>query len=43
MTPHGAVTFVSELYAGSISEKELFKQSGLCGLLTENMAVMADK
>ncbi|CAB1321137.1 unnamed protein product [Coregonus sp. 'balchen'] len=43
MAPHGAVTFVSELYAGSISDKELFKQSGLFGLLTEDMAVMADK
>lgn len=43
MAPHGAVTFVSELYAGSVSDKELFKQSGLRGLLTKDMAVMADK
>ena len=43
MAPHGAVTFVSSLYAGSISDKELFKQSGLQHLLTEDMAVMADK
>uniref|UniRef100_A0A4W5PMJ2 DDE Tnp4 domain-containing protein n=1 Tax=Hucho hucho TaxID=62062 RepID=A0A4W5PMJ2_9TELE len=43
MAPHGAVTFVSKLYAGSISDKELSKQSGLFALLTEDMAEMADK
>ena len=43
MAPHGAVTFISELYAGSISDKDIFKQSGILGLLTEDMAVMADK
>ena len=43
MAPHGAVTFVSSLYAGSISDKELFKKSGILHLLTEDMAVMADK
>lgn len=43
MAPHGAVTFVSSLYAGSISDKEIFKQSGIQALLTESMAVMADK
>uniref|UniRef100_A0AAR2IUP2 THAP-type domain-containing protein n=1 Tax=Pygocentrus nattereri TaxID=42514 RepID=A0AAR2IUP2_PYGNA len=43
IAPHGAVTFVSSLYAGSVSDKELFKQSGLAKLLTEEMAVMVDK
>lgn len=43
MAPHGAVTFISELYAGSISDKEITKQSGIVELLTEDMAVMADK
>uniref|UniRef100_A0A8C5CWV9 THAP-type domain-containing protein n=1 Tax=Gadus morhua TaxID=8049 RepID=A0A8C5CWV9_GADMO len=43
VSPHGAVTFVSTLYSGSISDKELFKQSGIIPLLDENMAVMVDK
>ncbi|KAI7789388.1 hypothetical protein IRJ41_018296, partial [Triplophysa rosa] len=43
MAPHGAVTFVSSLYAGSISDKELFKQSGLVSLLKPGMAIMVDK
>ena len=43
MTPHGAVTFVSSLYEGSISDKELFRRSGFADLLTEEMAVMVDK
>jgi hypothetical protein len=28
-SPHGAVTLVSWLYAGSVSDKEIFKQSGM--------------
>ncbi|XP_026177649.1 uncharacterized protein LOC113138963 [Mastacembelus armatus] len=43
MAPHGAVTFVSPLYAGSISDKELLKQSGVVSLLTPTMAIMVDK
>ena len=43
VSPHGAVTFVSTLYSGSISDKELFKQSGIIPLLDEDMAVMVDK
>ncbi|XP_063741858.1 uncharacterized protein LOC134865935 [Eleginops maclovinus] len=43
IAPHGVVTFVSSLYAGSVSDKELFIQSGLANLLTEEMAVMVDK
>uniref|UniRef100_A0A3B5Q899 THAP-type domain-containing protein n=1 Tax=Xiphophorus maculatus TaxID=8083 RepID=A0A3B5Q899_XIPMA len=43
MAPHGAVTFVSSLYEGSISDKELFMRSGLANLLTEDMAIMVDK
>ncbi|TRY56542.1 hypothetical protein DNTS_022798 [Danionella cerebrum] len=43
IAPHGAVTFVSQLYAGSMSDKEIFKQSGIAKHLTENMAVMVDK
>jgi hypothetical protein len=43
IAPHGAVTFISALYGGSVSDKEMFKQSGIAELLTENMAVMVDK
>ncbi len=43
MSPHGAVTFVSSLYAGSISDKELLKQSGIVSLLKPDMAIMVDK
>ncbi|XP_041667986.1 uncharacterized protein LOC121525865 [Cheilinus undulatus] len=43
IAPHGAVTFISDLYAGSISGKELFRQSGIAELLTEDMAVMVDE
>ncbi|XP_016112059.1 uncharacterized protein [Sinocyclocheilus grahami] len=43
MAPHGAVTFVSGLYAGSISDRELFKQSGIIDVLTPDMAIMVDK
>ncbi|XP_062336855.1 uncharacterized protein LOC134036116 [Osmerus eperlanus] len=43
VSPHGAVTFVSSLYSGSVSDKELFKRSGIIGLLDKDMAVMVDK
>ncbi|XP_038133840.1 uncharacterized protein LOC119778593 isoform X2 [Cyprinodon tularosa] len=43
IAPHGAVTFISELYGGSVSDKEIFRQSGIAELLTEDMAVMVDK
>ncbi|XP_036446040.1 uncharacterized protein LOC118821494 [Colossoma macropomum] len=43
VSPHGAVTFVSSLYSGSISDRELFRQSGIVPLLDKDMAVMVDK
>lgn len=43
IAPHGAVTFVSGLYAGSIRDRELFKQSGIINVLTPDMAIMVDK
>ncbi|KAL4008190.1 hypothetical protein ACER0C_002042 [Sarotherodon galilaeus] len=43
IAPHGPVTFISDLYAGSVSDNELFKQSGIAEKLTEVMAVMVDK
>lgn len=43
MAPHGAVTFISSLYQGSISDKEILKQSGIVTLLNPSMAIMVDK
>lgn len=43
VSPHGAVKFVSSLYCGSISDKELFKQVGIIPLSDKEMAVMVDK
>ncbi|CAM4727416.1 unnamed protein product [Leuciscus chuanchicus] len=43
MAPHGVVTFVSSLYAGAVSDEELFKQSGIVSLLKPGMAIMVDK
>ncbi|XP_050978625.1 uncharacterized protein si:ch211-262i1.5 [Labeo rohita] len=43
MAPHGAVTFVSPIFAGSISDKELLKQSGFVSLLKHEMAIMINK
>ncbi|KAM4741348.1 uncharacterized protein FYW61_002859 [Anableps anableps] len=43
IAPHGAVTFISDLYGGSFSSKELFKLSGIAEKLTEDMAVMVDQ
>ena len=43
MAPHGAVTFVSALYSGSLGAREIFKLSGITSLLTPDMAIMVDK
>lgn len=43
MAPHGAVTFVSALYSGSLGGREIFKLSGITSLLTPDMAIMVDK
>ncbi|KAK0146645.1 THAP domain-containing protein 2 [Merluccius polli] len=43
MAPHGAITFVSGLYAGSMSDREIFKLSGIVNLLRPDMAIMVDK
>lgn len=40
---HGAVTFVSGLHAGSMSDREIFKLSGIIKLLKPDMAIMVDK
>ena len=41
--PSGAVSFVSKLYAGSISDKAILKKSGLLSLLQPGDEVMVDK
>ncbi|XP_047426923.1 uncharacterized protein LOC124997338 isoform X2 [Mugil cephalus] len=43
LAPHGAVTFVSSLYEGAISDKGILKQSGIVPLLNPSMAVMVDE
>jgi hypothetical protein len=42
-TPAGALSFVSALYSGSISDKETTKQCGIIELLEPGDGVMADK
>ena len=43
ISPGGAITFVSKLYPGSISDKMLTKKSGLLDLLEKGDSVMADR
>ncbi len=43
ITPHGAVTFVSQLYARLVNDKEMFKESGITKTLAEDVAVMVGK
>ncbi len=43
MAPHGTLTFVSTLFEGSMSDREVFRQSGITSLLTPDMAIMVDK
>lgn len=43
MAPHGAITFVSGLYAESISDREIFKLSAITKLLKPDTAIMVDK
>ncbi|XP_068729058.1 uncharacterized protein [Montipora capricornis] len=43
ISPNGSVTFVSSLFQGSVSDKEITRQSGILNLLEEGAVVMADK
>lgn len=43
IAPNGAVTFVSDLYAGRFSDKKITKNSGIYNLLQNDDSVMADR
>ena len=43
ISPDGVITFVSSLYPGSISDKELTRPSGILDLLERGDSVMADR
>ncbi|XP_069105555.1 uncharacterized protein [Argopecten irradians] len=43
IAPHGAVTFISSLYSGCMSDIEITKNSGLIELLEPGDEIMADK
>ena len=43
IAPHGAITFISSLYTGCMSDIEITKLCGLLDLLEPGDAVMADK
>lgn len=43
IVPHGAVTLISDLYGGSVNEREIFKQSGIAEKLTDTVAVIMNK
>ena len=43
ITPSGAVSFISKLYTGFISNRKIVKRWGVLGLLEDSDGVMADK
>ncbi|CAC5422034.1 unnamed protein product [Mytilus coruscus] len=43
ISPHGAITFISALYSGCMSDIEITKHSGLIELLEPGDQIMADK
>ena len=43
ISPSAVITYVSNLYAGSISDKELTRCSGILDLLEQGDSVMADR
>ena len=43
ITPYGSISFLSQLYGGSVSDQEITKTSGFLDLLEPNDSIMADK
>lgn len=43
ITPSGAISFISDLWGGSISDKELFLQSDMITLLDKGDLILADR
>ena len=43
ISPTGAVSFISELYGGNISDKEITKRSGTLDLMERGNEIMADQ
>ena len=43
ISPSGAISFISDLFEGNISDKELTSQYGLLDLLEDGDSVMEDK
>ena len=43
ITPCGVISFVSALWSGTISDKEIFRRSGIIQMLQEGDGVMADR
>ena len=43
ITPSGAISFISDVYEGSISDKDIFKKSGILNKLNEGDLVMVDR
>lgn len=43
ISPNGGVTFVSDLWAGRVSDKQITKQCGILGMLNHGDNVMADR
>jgi ribosomal protein S15P/S13E len=43
VTPNGVVSFISDLWAGSISDKQLVIKSGMLDLCEQGDAIMGDK
>ena len=43
IAPHGAITFISQLYTGCTSDVEITKDSGILDLIKEGDGIMEDK
>lgn len=43
ITPSGAISFISDVYEGSISDKDIYKKIGILNKLNEGDLVMVDR